>query len=108
MCAVVRASDTKASSRVANDVVCLFELLSLWLLLEKGIIMFSKTKTFSWTGCMKRSFDGGYTWADREQLPPGVLGPIKNKVLADSLTQTSSSFIIICKIYILLLYMLVN
>lgn len=33
----------------------------------------------SWTGFVRRSTDGGKTWAAAQILPAGLLGPIKNK-----------------------------
>ncbi len=33
----------------------------------------------SWWGMVKRSVDGGITWAGPEKLPNGNLGPVKNK-----------------------------
>ncbi|XP_021755358.1 uncharacterized protein LOC110720623 isoform X2 [Chenopodium quinoa] len=35
----------------------------------------------TWTGCMRRSFDEGLTWLERELLPAGIIGPVKDKPL---------------------------
>ncbi len=48
----------------------------------------------NWTGYLKRSLDGGNSWSASERLPPGVLGPIKNKpLLLDNQTQVCGSSI---------------
>ena len=45
-----------------------------------------------WTGWMMRSKDNGMTWSEREALPKGFLGPIKNKpVLIDGKLICGSS-----------------
>lgn len=45
----------------------------LWLFFKIGL------KVSDWTGWLCKSRDGGRTWSDKEPLPKGFLGPIKNK-----------------------------
>jgi predicted neuraminidase len=47
----------------------------------KTIFLFYKAgpNPMSWSGYVRRSTDGGQSWARSEQLPAGLLGPIKNK-----------------------------
>ena len=45
----------------------------LWLFFKIGL------KVADWTGWLAKSKDGGRTWSNKEPLPKGFLGPVKNK-----------------------------
>jgi predicted neuraminidase len=59
----------------------------LWLYYKVG------PKPSAWVGWRKWSDDGGRTWSGAEQLPDGILGPIKDKplVLRDGTIVSGSS-----------------
>ncbi|KAL2928952.1 Sialidase [Bienertia sinuspersici] len=47
---------------------------------DQLLLFFRVGPTFqTWTGAMRRSFDGGVTWTEREQFPAGIIGPVKQK-----------------------------
>lgn len=59
----------------------------LWLYYKYG------PKPATWAGARKWSTDEGRTWSNEERLPPGILGPIKDKplVLPDGVIVSGSS-----------------
>jgi predicted neuraminidase len=59
----------------------------LWLYYKYG------KSPSTWLGARKVSADEGLTWSTEEQLPPGILGPIKDKplVLNDGVIVSGSS-----------------
>jgi predicted neuraminidase len=77
----------------AEDVACwnpvLFHTLDgrLWLYYKFG------TSPSTWSGARKWSRDEGRTWSPADQLPDGILGPIKDKplVLPDGAIVSGSS-----------------
>ena len=59
----------------------------LWLYYKYG------TSPSTWLGARKVSLDEGRTWSTKAELPPGILGPVKDKplVLDDGVIVSGSS-----------------
>ena len=70
-----------------NPVLQLMPNGELWLFFKIGSCV------ADWTGWLTKSRDGGKTWSQREPLPEGFLGPIKNKplLMGDRLLCPSST-----------------
>ena len=56
-----------------NPVLCQMPNGETWLFFKIG------KNVKDWTGWLTKSTDGGRTWSEKEPLPQGFLGPIKNK-----------------------------
>ena len=67
------ASSNQRRKACWNPVICEMPNGELWLFFKVGL------KVADWTGWLCKSKDGGKTWSDKEPLPQGFLGPIKNK-----------------------------
>ena len=72
---VRRGSPSAKQRRKAcwNPVITEMPNGELWLFFKIGL------KVSDWTGWLCKSKDGGKTWSDKEPLPKGFLGPVKNK-----------------------------
>ena len=72
---VCRGSASANQRRKAcwNPVITEMPNGELWLFFKVGL------KVTDWTGWLCKSKDGGRTWSDKEPLPKGFLGPVKNK-----------------------------
>lgn len=70
-----------------NPVLQLMPNGELWLFFKIGSCV------ADWSGWLTKSLDGGKTWSQREPLPDGFLGPIKDKplLLGDRLICPSST-----------------
>lgn len=66
---------TKGNIRTAcwNPVLFVMPDNEVWLFFKMG------RNVKDWTGWVCKSKDGGMTWSEKEALPEGFLGPIKNK-----------------------------